>query len=302
MWKHWLSLPGNGTSRSTASRRHAGAVSAVSVAAIYWKTERRMMTEESDVLVVHDESVAWIKFDRADRLNALTTNTLRMATRAVVRAGADPAVRAIVITGAGRAFSAGADIGGCNIPTGGPDSSTINAANRLIRALRGAPKPIVAAVNGPAVGVGCSIALAADLVIARESSYFLLAFASIGLMPDGGATALIPRLIGLSRANRMAMLAERIGATTAAEWGLISHSVPDSEFETAAAQLAAQLAEGPTQAYAKTKAAFNAAVLGSLDLALQIERNGQLALFETDDFTEGIAAFRQKRRAAFTGK
>ncbi|MEN4451259.1 enoyl-CoA hydratase [Mycobacterium sp. SM3041] len=259
------------------------------------------MAEESDVLVVHENSVAWIKINRAERLNALTTRTLDTATGAVVRAAADPAVRAIAITGVGRAFSAGADIVGSNSQSGGPDSTTIDAANRLIRALRGAPKPVLAAVNGPAVGVGCSIALAADLVIARESSYFLLAFANIGLMPDGGATALIPSLIGLSRANRMAMLAERIAATTAAEWGLISHSVPDHEFDTAAAQLARKLAEGPTQAYTKIKAAFNATALAGLDLALQIERNGQLALFTTDDFTEGVAAFQQKRRPVFTG-
>lgn len=259
------------------------------------------MTSEPDVLVSWGDSIAWITINRPERLNAFTADTLQALAAAVTDCGAAESIRAIVLTGAGRAFSAGADATGEATDSGNPDTSTIEAANRLVQAIREVPKPVVAAVNGPAVGVGCSIAIAADLTIARESAYFLLAFANIGLMPDGGATALLPALIGLSRANRMAMLAERIPAATAADWGLIAQVVPDLEFDTAVADLASRLATGPTLAYASTKRAFNTTALAALDTALRIETTGQTALFASNDFKEGVAAFQQKRPASFTG-
>jgi enoyl-CoA hydratase len=256
----------------------------------------------SQILVEHARAVTRVTFSRPDSLNALTTGMLAEAAEAVEASGKDPAVRAVVITGAGRAFSSGADLSPGGELADGPDTGTIDAANRLIRALRQIRKPVLAAVNGPAVGVGCSLALAADFTIARESAYFLLAFANVGLMPDGGATAFLPALIGLARATRMAMLAERIPAPVAVEWGLIAQAVPNENFDSEVDNLATRLAQGPTMAYAHTKRAFNATALAGLEQALAIEREGQSSLFGTSDFAEGAAAFRGKRRPDFSGK
>ncbi|GGN20131.1 enoyl-CoA hydratase [Streptomyces fuscichromogenes] len=248
-------------------------------------------------LFQRDGSVLRVIWNRPDRLNSLTTETLTLTAEAIEEAGKDESIRVVVLLGAGRAFSAGADLAG-----DGPGTGTIDAAGRLTLAVRQIPKPVLAAVNGPAVGVGCSLALAADLVVARESAYFLLAFAHVGLMPDGGASALVPAAIGRARASRMAMLAERVPAPLAAEWGLISHVVPDDVFETEVRRLVAQLAEGPTAAFAETKRALGAYSLGQLETALVIEREGQSRLFRTADFAEGLTAFREKRRPDFSGK
>ncbi|NKQ53226.1 enoyl-CoA hydratase [Amycolatopsis sp. K13G38] len=242
-----------------------------------------------------------ITFDRPDSLNAFTGEMLNEVSDLIEAHGQDGDVRVIVLTGAGRAFSSGADIGEVN-PGEAVGYETLDNANRLIRAIRQVPKPVVAAVNGPAAGVGCSIALAADLTVAAKSAYFLLAFAGIGLMPDGGSTALVPAAVGRARAVRMAMLGERIGASTAEDWGMITQAVPDQEFQTTVDGLVTKLANGPTASYAQTKRAFNATALAQLETALAIEREGQVALFGTADFAEGTAAFQEKRRPRFQGK
>jgi enoyl-CoA hydratase len=255
----------------------------------------------SDLLVERIDAALHVTFNRPHALNALTTPLLTSAADVIEASGNDPDVRVVVITGAGRAFSSGADLSLRADPnyTGGPD--TIEAVNRLVRVLRTVPKPVVAAVNGPAVGGGCSLALAADFTMARESAYFLLSFANIGLMPDAGATAIVPAAIGRPRATRMAMLAERIPAPLAVDWGLITHAVPDDDFDSEVQRLTAQLANGPTAAYAKIKHAFNATTLAQLEQALAIERAAQSALTDTADFAEGIAAFLQKRAPNFSG-
>ena len=179
-------------------------------------------------------------------------------------AAGDDAVRAVTITGAGRAFSSGADLqaGFATTPTGEPDVGTLlrERYNPIIAAVRDLPKPVLAAVNGPAVGIGCSLALACDLVVARESAYLLLAFVNIGLVPDGGATLLVPARAGMARAAEMALLGERIPARRALEWGLVTRVTADEAFEAEVDALAERLATGPTRAYAGTKRALNAAL------------------------------------------
>ncbi|MFF3567573.1 enoyl-CoA hydratase [Nocardia jiangxiensis] len=259
------------------------------------------MTTSPAVLVDRTDTVVRLEFNRPERLNALTGDMMNYAAANLEELADDPGVRVFVLTGAGRAFSSGADLAKSS-GEGGPRTSTIDAANRLTRALRAVPQPVLAAVNGPAVGVGCSFALAADLTVARESAYFLLAFANIGLMPDGGATALVPSLVGYARATRMAMLAERIPATRAADWGLITKAVPDDEFDAEIDRLTAHLAKGPTASYTRIKRAFNATALAQLEQALGIERAGQAELFRTADLTEGVAAFKEKRSPNFLGR
>jgi len=260
-----------------------------------------MTAGSPDVLVEHTDAVLRVTFNSPQTLNALTRSMLTSAADAVEAAAADPTVRVITLTGAGRAFSAGANLlaAEADDATG---TTTIDEANRLTQALCAAPKPVVAAVNGAAVGVGCSFVLAADLSVARESAYFLQAFARVGLMPDGGATALFPAAIGRARAMRMAMLGERIPANAALQWGLISHVEPDDAFEASIEQLVSELAVGPTAAYGYTKRAINGAALASLPAALDIEREGQSILFDTDDLAEGVAAFRDKRAPKFAGR
>ncbi|MGW6961595.1 enoyl-CoA hydratase [Streptomyces chartreusis] len=260
------------------------------------------MNTRPDLLIERAAPVLRVTFNRPDVLNALTPEMLDTAVKAVEAASEDPELRALVITGAGRAFSSGADLSPRADPSyeGGPD--ILDGVNRLVRALREVPKPVLAAVNGPAVGGGCSIALAADVILARESAYFLLSFVRVGLMPDGGASALIPLAIGRARAARMAMLAERIPAPLAEDWGLITHAVPDETFDSQVELLTTRLAQGPTLAYAQTKRALNATDLGQLEQAFTTEVAGQTALKRTADFTEGVEAFLQKREPNFSGR
>jgi 2-(1,2-epoxy-1,2-dihydrophenyl)acetyl-CoA isomerase len=163
------------------------------------------------------------------------------------------------------------------------------------------PKPVVAAVNGPAVGIGCSLALACDLILAAESAYFLLAFVNIGLIPDGGSTAFLPARIGLARSAEMAMLGERVPAEQALEWGLVNRVVPDDQLEPEAAQLLERLAAGPTASYAGSKRLLNRRVYADLGGQLDAEADAQREQGHTKDFVEGVLAFVEKRPASFTG-
>lgn len=249
------------------------------------------------LLVVREGDVLRLTFDKPDRLNALTADMIHAAADAVDAAAGD-GTRVIVLTGSGRAFSSGADVG----PDGAaPGFDTLDAANRFTLALTSSPLPVVAAVNGIAAGVGCSFALAADLTVARESAAFMLAFTKIGLMPDGGASLLVPAAVGRARAARMALLAEKVSATQAAEWGLIAEVVSDDAFDARIDQLVEQLAAGAPLAYAATKRVLRAATLADLPAILDAERAGQGPLLESADFAEGIAAFQEKRPARFTG-
>ena len=170
-----------------------------------------------------------------------------------------------------------------------------------IAGIRRLPKPVVTAVNGPAVGIGCSLALAGDLVMAAESAFFGLAFVNIGLMPDGGSTLFVPAAVGKARAFQMALLGERVPAQQALEWGLVNWVHPDDRLLEEAEALAAKLAKGPTRSYAGSKRALNQMIYPDLDGQLGLEADIQHDLARTDDFLEGVGAFVEKREAAFTG-
>ena len=234
-------------------------------------------------------------------LNALTGEMADDLAGAVESATGREDVRVVVLSGAGSAFCAGADISGADAHEHF-DGSALDRANRIVRAITSCPKPVVAAVNGVAAGVGCSAALAADLVVAGSSASFLLAFSRIGLMPDGGASLSVAASIGRARAMRMALLAEPLTAEEAYAAGLVSHLVPDDELAAYVSSLAARLAAGPPLAYAATKKAVNAATLPGLEDALERERSGQTVLLRTADAAVGMRAFSERRRPVFRGE
>jgi 2-(1,2-epoxy-1,2-dihydrophenyl)acetyl-CoA isomerase len=247
-----------------------------------------------------------ITLNRPDVMNAWDKQFGNELLAAVQQAADDDAVRAVVITGAGRGFSSGADLraGFDPTPEGRPDveSALRDRYHPIIATIRRMPKPVLAAVNGPAVGIGCSLALACDLIVARESAYFLLAFVNIGLVPDGGSSLLLPERIGLARATEMAMLGERIGARRALEWGLINRVAADDEFDGAVDELATRLATGPTAAYAGAKRQFNEWLFARMDAQLALEASIQQQAAASGDFLEGVQAFLEKRPAAFEGR
>lgn len=258
------------------------------------------------LLVAVAEGVATLTLNRPERLNAFTAGLHEELAAALERAAGDDAIRALLITGAGRGFCAGQDLSERK-PTPGEGPRDLSQAleryyNPLIRRLRALPKPIIAAVNGPAAGAGANIAFACDIVIAARGASFLQAFCRLGLVPDAGGTWFLPRLAGSARAMGMALLGESVPAEKAAEWGLIWQVVDDDKLMDAARGLAHKLAQGPTVGLGLIKQALNRSLDNGLDAQLDVERDLQRAAAGSEDFREGVAAFLEKRPARFSGR
>jgi len=251
-----------------------------------------------------DSAVATITLNRPDALNALTVDMKVALLDALRRAASDDDVRAVVLTGAGRAFCVGQDLRehADTLAAGHADLDTVREHyNPLAMALATMPKPVVAAVNGPAAGIGLSLALACDLVVAAESAFFQLAFVNIGLVPDGGSSLLVPSRVGFARAAELALLGERLGARKALDWGLINRVWPDEEFGAESAKLLDRLAGGATMSYAGTKRQLNRWLYEQMEAQLEFEAQIQREMSASADFAEGVRAFAEKRPARFTG-
>jgi enoyl-CoA hydratase len=249
------------------------------------------------------DGVLSVTIDRPDSLNSLNGPVLTGVAHAFESAAGDPRVKVARLGGTGRGFSSGAGIGADDAGSseaGGDPVEVLHQANRAVSAVVNLPQPVVSVVQGPAAGVGVSLALAGDLVLASDKAFFMLAFTKIGLMPDGGASALVAASVGRARAMRMALLAERISADDAMAWGLISNVYPADTLEAEVAQVLSTLSAGPAVSLAKTKNAVNAATLTELDAALARETEGQTALLHAADFKEGIRAFQERRTPKFT--
>jgi 2-(1,2-epoxy-1,2-dihydrophenyl)acetyl-CoA isomerase len=251
-------------------------------------------------------AAARIELNRPERMNAWNNQFSLDLLAAIQAVSADPEVRAVQITGAGRAFSSGADLkeGLAESNQSGQPNVYRRLTERyhpIIVGVREMPKPVVAAVHGPAAGIGASLALACDLVVAAESAYFLLAFVNIGLVPDGGSSLLVPTRVGFTRAAEMALLGERLSARQAADWGLINRAWPDAEFTERADDLVARLAVGPTRSYAGAKRQLNSWLYDRMAAQLELEAQIQQEMAGSADFMAGVVAFAEKRTPQFTG-
>ena len=257
------------------------------------------------ILVEETAQLLEITLNRPDRLNSFN-DEMHLALRAALDSAAEKNARAVLITGAGRGFCAGQDLGDRDPAKmeGKPDLSQtlINFYNPLVRQIKALECPVICAVNGVAAGAGANVALACDIVIAAESAKFIQSFAKVGLVPDGGGTWSLTRLLGEARAKALALTAEPISAAQAADWGLIWKTAPDDALMDTARALAEQFAAGPTVGLANTKKAIQAASTNSLDTQLDLEAQLQKQCGETPDYAEGVSAFLNKRAPSFTGR
>ncbi len=251
------------------------------------------------------DAVARLTLNRPEKLNSFNGEMHAEVRDAIGRVGKDGA-RVLVLTGAGRGFCAGQDLGDRQVAPGGARADLGESIERnykpLILSLRSLTVPTIAAVNGVAAGAGASLALACDIVIATRSASFIQAFSKLGLVPDSGATWLLPRLVGHARALGLAMLGERLPAADAAAWGLIWRCVEDADFGTVVDKLAVELAAAPTRGMVRTREAMLGSWTQTLAEQLDVERDFQRELGFTDDYAEGVAAFAEKRTPRFAGR
>jgi 2-(1,2-epoxy-1,2-dihydrophenyl)acetyl-CoA isomerase len=252
------------------------------------------------------DGIARLTLNRPDRLNSFNVEMHGEVRDALSKLAEDRAARVLVLTGAGRGFCAGQDLGDRAVAPGGQGVDLGESIDKyykpLVLALRNLPMPVIAAVNGGAAGAGANIALSCDLVIATRSASFIQSFSKLGLVPDSGGTWLLPRLLGNARAMGLALLADKLSAEQAAQWGLIWRCVEDSEFKQTVDTLAQQLALAPTRGLARTKQAIYESWGRSFDQQLDQERDFQRELGRSQDYAEGVAAFTEKRNPKFTGR
>lgn len=247
------------------------------------------------------DGVAVVTLNRPDKMNSLTSQMRIEITQAIRALEAE--ARVIVLTGAGPAFCAGQDLAdGGNVANIDVGAVLRDEYVPMLKAITECPLPTIAAVGGPAVGAGASLALACDVVMAAQGAYFTQAFSKIGLIPDAGATYFLPRQIGLSRAMGAALFADKISADQARDWGMIYETAPDEEFETHWRSRAAQLATGPTLTYGYIKEAIRSSLASDLEQQLETEAHFQTKAAASDDFKEGVVAFLQKRAPSFQGR
>lgn len=260
----------------------------------------------TEVLTERRGAVLSVTLNRPDKLNSFNEAMHTALGTALGEAETDKAVRALILTGSGRAFSAGQDLsdrmrGDGDAP---PDLGVTldRHYNPLVRRIRALPLPVVVAINGVAAGAGLNVALACDVVIAARSASFLQPFANLGLVPDAGGTFTLPRAVGTIRARAMAMLADRIDAETAERWGLVYRVYPDDELMAEAHRMADRLAALPTDGLAAMKRAFDAGATNSLHMQLDVERDAQRSAGLHPDYREGVAAFVEKRKPSYRGR
>ena len=262
------------------------------------------MPEYRNILFSMADGVARLTLHRPDKLNSFNVEMhaeVQTALAAVAAAGA----RVLLLTGSGRGFCAGQDLGDRAVSDEGAvdlGASIERYYAPLVRALRALPMPVVCAVNGVAAGAGCNLALACDLVVAKESAVFYEPFCKLGLVPDTGGTYFLPRLVGTARALGLTLLGDKLAAAQAAQWGLIWRAIPDTEFDAAVEALVSQLAQAPTRGLVRTKQAIYAAGDNTLAAQLDLERDYQRELGGSRDYREGVAAFLAKRAPRFEGK
>lgn len=265
-----------------------------------------MRSDYQDLLVQQDGGVLTVTMNRPDVLNAINEAILDGLGELLEAVAGDESVRCVVLTGAGRAFGAGADLRGfAAIHASGEPvkvSERLQKYHRVIRAIRSLPVPVIAAVRGVAAGASCNLALACDMRIVADDARFIEAFARIGLVPDAGGGFFLPRLVGLGKALELSMLADEVSGAEAERLGLANKCVPGAEFEETVRSFAQRLSRGPTRAYALMKELFNTSLVSDLETTLLLEGELQDQAIATADHREGVAAFLQKRPAEFTGK